>query len=98
QGYIYNITNKKSVELNASMVILALDENAKFKSGLFGGGSSVIKFLQGSDCPVVTLRSTENRDGFKNIVMPFDLSPESREKVAIAVDRKSTRLNSSHVK
>lgn len=86
QGDIYEMTNKKAEELGVSLVVLALDENAKFKTGIFGGGgSSVPKFLQAANCPVITLRSVENRDGLKNIVMPFDLTPESREKVSFAV-------------
>lgn len=85
QGDVYEITNKKAEELGVSLVVLALDENAKFKTGIFGGGSSVPKFLQAANCPVITLRSVENRDGLKNIVMPFDLTPESREKVSFAV-------------
>src|SRR5687768_16081136 len=80
QGDVYELTNKKAEELGCSLVVLALDENAKFKTGIFGGGSSVPKFLQAANCPVITLRSVENRDGLKNIVMPFDLTPESREK------------------
>lgn len=86
QGDVYDITNKKAEELGCSLIVLALDENAKFKSGLFGGGKATVpKFLQAANCPVITLRSTENRDGVKNIVMPFDLTPESREKVSFAV-------------
>ena len=85
QGDVYEITNKKAEELGVSLIILALDENAKFKAGLFGGGNTVPKFLQAANCPVITLRSVENRDGLKNIVMPFDLTPESREKVSFAV-------------
>ncbi len=84
-GELYETINKKAEELSCSLVVLALDENAKFKSGLFGGGITVPKFLTSATCPVITVRSTENRDTCKNIVMPFDLTPESREKVSFAV-------------
>jgi nucleotide-binding universal stress UspA family protein len=85
KGELFETINKKSEELSCSLIILALDENAKFKTGLFGGGMTVPKFLTAATCPVITMRSTESRDGYKNIVMPFDLTPESREKVSFAV-------------
>src|SRR6476620_1671031 len=85
KGELYETINRKAEELGCSLIVMALDENAKFKSGLFGGAATVPKFLTSANCPVITLRSTENRDGCKNIVMPFDLTPESREKVSFAV-------------
>jgi nucleotide-binding universal stress UspA family protein len=85
KGELYDIVVKKAAELDCSLIMMALDENAKFKSSLFGGGPNVPKFLPQVPCPIITLRSTVNKDGVKNIVMPFDLTPESREKVSFAV-------------
>jgi nucleotide-binding universal stress UspA family protein len=85
KGEVYETTNKIATDFNCSLIVMALDENAKFKTGLFGGGMTVTKFLAGAPCPVITIRSSEKREGFKNIVMPFDLTPESREKVSFAV-------------
>jgi len=85
KGEVYEAINRKAEELGCSLIVMALDENAKFKTGLFGGTAPVPKFLTSANCPVITLRSTENRDTCKNIVMPFDLTPESREKVSFAV-------------
>jgi nucleotide-binding universal stress UspA family protein len=85
KGEIYEVTNKIATDKACSLIVIALDENAKFKTGLFGGGVTVTKFLAAAPCPVITLRSGEKREGFKNIVMPFDLTPESREKVSFAV-------------
>jgi nucleotide-binding universal stress UspA family protein len=85
KGDTYEMINKKAEEIGCSLIVLALDENAKFKTGFFAGSGTVPKFLAHASCPVITLRSTENREGCKNIVMPFDLTPESREKVSFAV-------------
>lgn len=85
KGELYECINKVAEEIDAALIVLALDENAKFKTGMFGGGPTVPKFLTTSYCPVITLRSSDMRDGCKNIIMPFDLSPESREKVSYAV-------------
>lgn len=85
KGEIYEVTNRIATDKACSLIVIALDENTKFKTGLFGGGITVTKFLAAAPCPVITLRSGEKREGFKNIVMPFDLTPESREKVSFAV-------------
>jgi len=85
KGELFEVTRKQAEDLNASLIVLALDENAKFKAGLFGGGITVSKFLTSAPCPVMTIRATDQRDNVKNIVMPFDLTPESREKVSFAV-------------
>jgi nucleotide-binding universal stress UspA family protein len=34
---------------------------------------------------VITIRGTEHRDGCENILLPLDLSPETREKVDVAI-------------
>ncbi|MBL7930897.1 MAG: universal stress protein [Bacteroidia bacterium] len=85
KGDVYEVTNKVAEDFKCSLIVMALDENAKFKTSLFGGGTPVVKFLTTAPCPVITIRSSEKREGFKNIVMPFDLTPESREKVSFAV-------------
>jgi nucleotide-binding universal stress UspA family protein len=85
KGELYDVIVKKATDLDCSLIVMALDESAKFKTSLFGGGPNVPKFLPQVPCPIITLRSTEHKDGVKNIVMPFDLTPESREKVSFAV-------------
>lgn len=85
KGEVYDTIVKTATDIACSVIIMGLDENVKFKNSLFGGGSPIIKFLATAPCPIITLRTTEKRDDFKNIVMPFDLTPESREKVSFAV-------------
>jgi len=85
KGEFFETASKVAEEIGAALIFMTLDENAKFKSGLFGGGTTVTKFLTTAPCPVITLRSSDLKDTIKNIVMPFDLSPESREKVSFAV-------------
>lgn len=83
KGDVYEQTRKKAEEFKSALIIIGLDTHVRFRSIL--GNNNVSKFLTQAPCPVITIRSTENRDGCKNIVMPFDLSPESREKVSFAV-------------
>ncbi len=83
KGDVYELTDKKAAELKCSLIVIGLDSHVRFRS--FMGGSNVTKFIKNAPCPVITIRSADNRDGCRNIIMPFDLSPESREKVSIAV-------------
>lgn len=85
KGELYEVINKTAEELKSTMIMMGLDEKTSFKTGFFGGASPVSKFIGNAPCPVITLRSVDNRDGCKNIVMPFDLSAESREKVSYAI-------------
>ncbi|MDI1354479.1 MAG: universal stress protein [bacterium] len=85
KGEYFKTIQKTAEELDCGIIMLALDENTKFKAGMFSSTMTVCKFLPDAPCPVITVRSTEQREAFKNIVLPFDLAPESREKVSFAV-------------
>jgi len=83
KGDVYELTDKKAEELECSLIIIGLDTHVRFRS--FMGSNNASKFIKNAPCPVITIRSLENRDTCRNIVLPFDLSPESREKVPIVV-------------
>lgn len=83
KGDVYELTDKKAEELKASLIIIGLDTQVRFRS--FMGSNTASKFIKNAPCPVITIRSLENKPTCKNIVLPFDNTPESREKVPIAV-------------
>lgn len=83
KGDVYELTDLKAAELGSALIVVGLDTQVRFRS--FFGGSNVSKFIKNAPCPVVTIRSTDNRSTCRNILMPLDLSPESREKVGTVV-------------
>lgn len=83
KGDVYELTDKKATELESALIVVGLDTQVRFRS--FFGGSNVSKFLKNAPCPVITIRSADNRNSCRNILMPIDLSAESREKVGIVV-------------
>lgn len=83
KGDVYELTDKKAEELHSSLIIIGLDTQVKFRS--FLGSNTASKFIRNAPCPVITIRSMENKPTCKNIVLPFDNTPESREKVPIVV-------------
>jgi nucleotide-binding universal stress UspA family protein len=83
KGDIYDETDKMAVKIKANLIVVGLEPNVKFRS--FMSKSNTSKFIKNAPCPVLTVRGTAFHPECKNILMPFDLSPESREKVPIVI-------------
>ena len=83
KGDVYELTDEKAEELGSAMIVVGLDTQKRFRS--FFGGTNVSKFIKKAPCPIITIRSIDNRNDCKNILAPIDLSPESREKVGYVV-------------
>jgi nucleotide-binding universal stress UspA family protein len=47
-------------------------------------GSNASRVIRASKCPVISFRNAHAREGFTNILLPLDLTKETREKVAFA--------------
>jgi len=82
KGDIYEETDKIADEMNATLIIVGLESHMRFRDII---GSSGSKLVRKAPCPVITIRGKENRDGCENILLPLDLSTESREKVDVAI-------------
>lgn len=82
KGDIYEETDRVAEEIKATMIIAGLESHMHFRNII---GSSVSKLIRKAPCPIITIRGKENRDGCENILLPLDLSSESREKVDVAV-------------
>ena len=82
KGDIYAQTDRIAEELNATLIIAGLESHMRFRNII---GSSVSKLIRKAPCPVITIRGNDHRDGCENILLPLDLSPETREKVDMAV-------------
>lgn len=83
KGDVYELTDQVAEELKSSLIIIGLDSHVRFRK--FLGINNVSRFIKKAPCPVITIRAHENRKGCKNIIIPLDLNPDSREKVPIAV-------------
>ncbi len=83
KGDIFELIDPKAEELGCSLIVIGLDTQVRFRS--FLGGTNVSKFIQNAPCPVITMRSKDTRNNCRSILMPIDLSAQSREKVGIVV-------------
>ncbi|MCE3225603.1 MAG: hypothetical protein K0S32_154 [Bacteroidetes bacterium] len=82
KGDIYEETDRVAEEIKATLIIAGLESHMKFRNII---GSSASKLIRKAPCPVITIRGGEHRDGCENILLPLDLSDETREKVDAAV-------------
>lgn len=82
KGDIYAETYRIAEEIKATLIIVGLESHMKFRDIV---GSSASKLVRKSSCPVITIRGDDHRDGCENILLPLDLSPETREKTDVAI-------------
>ncbi len=82
KGDIYDLTDKIALEQKATIIIAGLESHMAFRNIV---GSSASKLIRKAPCPVITIRGRNHSDGCENILLPIDLSPESREKVDVAI-------------
>jgi len=81
-GDIYELTYEIAEMLKATLIIAGLESHMQFRNII---GQSASKLVRIAPCPIITIRGENHHDGIENILLPLDLSPESREKVDIAI-------------
>lgn len=72
-------------EINASIIVMgkgAVIENGVEKPSI---GSNTSRVLRSSKVPVITIGTGDYTMGFKNILLPLDLTKETRQKVSWAI-------------
>lgn len=82
KGNVYKETLRVAEEIKATILMVGLESHISAKHIL---GESASKMVREAKCPVISIRGREYRDGCENILLPLDLSRESREKVDVAI-------------
>lgn len=49
-------------------------------------GSNALRVIREAPCPVITIKGKKHRTGCKNIILPLDLTKETKEKVSKAIE------------
>jgi nucleotide-binding universal stress UspA family protein len=78
-GKIYNEIVEESEDINASMIIMGTTGASTLKKKFLGSNAS--RVIKEALCPVITIKGHEHRKGCKRIVLPLDLTKETRQKV-----------------
>lgn len=84
RGVIYEKIAEVAELISASMIIMGTNGGGGLKKRFIG--SNALRVARESKIPVITIKGKHHRNGCKNIVLPLDLSKETREKVTKAIE------------
>jgi nucleotide-binding universal stress UspA family protein len=84
RGKVYDEIKNTAKKLKCSFIVMGT-------SGGSGGlkrfiGSNSLRVIREASCPVITIKGKKHRPGCRNIVLPLDLTKETKEKVKKAID------------
>jgi nucleotide-binding universal stress UspA family protein len=68
-------------EINADGIIMGTHGSSGIQ---IIAGSNASRVIQTAPCPVVVIKSKPSKEGYKNIVLPLDLTKETKQKVNFA--------------
>lgn len=84
KGVIYEKIAEVAELINATMIIMGTNGGEGLKKRFIG--SNALRVARESKIPVITIRGKHHRNGCKNIVLPLDLTKQTREKVSKAIE------------
>ncbi len=70
-------------ETDARFLVVGTHASTNIKHKILGHNAS--RLVREAKCPVITIKGKHHRDGCQNIILPLDLTKETREKVTKAV-------------
>jgi len=83
QGKIYDQIVNTADAINAQFIVMGTAGAKSLKRKFIG--SNALRVVRESHKPVITIKGKHHRKGCQNIVLPLDLTKETKEKVAKAV-------------
>ena len=84
KGAVYEKIVEVSEMIKATLIIMGCNGSAGIKRKFIGANS--LRVVRESRVPVITIKGKHHRDGCRNIVLPLDLTKETREKVTKAIE------------
>ena len=85
KGKVYEKILEVADMINADLIIMGKNS---IQSGIVEKfiGSNTLNVIRSTNCPVITIRNDNYHKDFKTIVLPLDLTGETRQKVQYAID------------
>lgn len=84
KGKVYEKIIEVADMVGALMIIMGSNSRKKLRARFIG--SNALRVVREASCPVITIKGKHHREGCKNIVLPLDLSKETKDKVRHAID------------
>lgn len=82
-GKVYDQIQKAAKKLKCSFIIMGTNGSHGLKKFI---GSNTLRVIREAPCPVISIKGKKHRTGCKIIVLPLDLTKETKEKVAKAIE------------
>ena len=83
-GKIYEQIVKSARDIDAQFIVMGTAGTSTLKKKFIG--SNALRVVRESGKPVITIKGKHHRKGCQNIVLPLDLTKETKEKVSKAVE------------
>jgi len=83
-GRIYKSILTAAEENNVDLVVMGTSGETRLQGLAMGSNASLV--IANANCPVITYRSKPSLLGFKKIILPLDLTVETKQKVQMAID------------
>lgn len=83
-GSVYDKVAEVADMLSAKFIVMGTNGSTGARKRFIG--SNTLRIVRESKVPVITIKGKHHRDGCKNIVVPLDLTKETREKVNKAME------------
>ena len=84
KGKVYEKIIEVAEMTDATMIIMGHNSRKQIRARFIG--SNALRVVREASCPVITIKGKHHREGCKNIVLPLDLTKETRDKVRQAID------------
>jgi nucleotide-binding universal stress UspA family protein len=82
-GKVYDKIVDIAKEIDALFIVMGTNGSVGLKKFI---GSNALRVIRESICPVITIKGKNHRNGCRNIVLPLDLTKETKEKVNKAIE------------
>jgi nucleotide-binding universal stress UspA family protein len=82
-GRVYEEIQKAARKLKSSLIIMGTNGSVGIKRFI---GSNALRVIREAPCAVITIKGKKHRPGCKNILLPLDVSKETKEKISKAIE------------
>ncbi|GAB4139631.1 MAG: hypothetical protein Fur0041_14840 [Bacteroidia bacterium] len=83
-GTVYDKISEVADMLSAKFIVMGTNGAGNLRKRFIG--SNALRVVREAKVPVITIKGKHHREGCKNIVVPLDLTTETREKVSKAIE------------
>jgi nucleotide-binding universal stress UspA family protein len=83
RGKVYEEIQNAAKKLKCSLIIMGTRGGSPIKKFI---GSNALRVIREAPCPVITIHGKRHRTGCKHIVLPLDVTKETKEKVMKAIE------------